>query len=280
MQRSSMRPPRCRRGSLRHCRHCATERSRWQHARVIVEQTSDLGDDAGDACARLDELLAELSVSNTAATVRRKARHLREQVMTETIAERHRTARAKRRVEFEPRPTAWPGCTRSCPPMTPRSSSTGSIGFARAATRARTVAQTPTRSAMSHPTTHPAAHECVHDDRHVPTDRLRRRAAHGRPGACRRRARPAALRQPRLRVGAGRRGRAGASERARHRSGAHAHRRVRGSRPARRVRPDRRRHGAAARRAGTIVHPHTDPPGVGHRARRRPRAAIGLRPIS
>ncbi len=44
------------------------------HARVIVEQTSDLGDDAGDACARLDELLAEFSKSNTAATVRRKAR--------------------------------------------------------------------------------------------------------------------------------------------------------------------------------------------------------------
>ena len=72
-----------------------------QHARVIVEQTSDLGDDAGDACARLDAQLAELSRSNTAAVVRRKARHLRDEVLTETIAERHRRARAKRRVEFE-----------------------------------------------------------------------------------------------------------------------------------------------------------------------------------
>ncbi len=52
------------------------------------------------------------------------------------------------------------------------------------------------------------------------------------------------------------------------------------SRPARRVRPDRRRHGAAARRAGTIVHPHPDPPGVGHGARRRPPRATGRRPIS
>ena len=72
-----------------------------QHARVIVEQTSDLGDDAGDACARLDALLAELSRSNTAAVVRRKARDLREAVMSESIAERQRKARAKRRVEFE-----------------------------------------------------------------------------------------------------------------------------------------------------------------------------------
>ena len=71
------------------------------HARVIVEQTSDLGDDAGDACARLDELLAEFSRSNTAAAVRRQARDLREAVMTETIAERQRKALAKRRVEFE-----------------------------------------------------------------------------------------------------------------------------------------------------------------------------------
>ena len=71
------------------------------HARVIVEQTSDLGDDDRDACARLDALLAEFSTSNTAATVRRKARHLREEVMTETLAERQRAARAKRRVEFE-----------------------------------------------------------------------------------------------------------------------------------------------------------------------------------
>ena len=89
-------------GSRRRCRRCATGRSRWQHARVIVEQTSDLGgDDDRDACAKLDALLAELSTSNTAAAVRRKARDLREEVMTETLAERQRKARAKRRVEFE-----------------------------------------------------------------------------------------------------------------------------------------------------------------------------------
>ena len=72
-----------------------------QHARVIVEQTSDLGRDDREACAKLDELLAEFSTSNTAATVRRKARHLREEVMAETLAERQRVARAKRLVEFE-----------------------------------------------------------------------------------------------------------------------------------------------------------------------------------
>ena len=73
-----------------------------QHARVVVEQTSDLGgDDDRHACAKLDELLAEFSRSNTAAAVRRKALDLREAVMTETIAERQRKARAKRRVEFE-----------------------------------------------------------------------------------------------------------------------------------------------------------------------------------
>lgn len=73
-----------------------------QHARVIVEQTTDLGDDAREACARLDALLAELSRSSTAATVRRKARLLCDEVLSETLAERQRTARAKRRVEFEP----------------------------------------------------------------------------------------------------------------------------------------------------------------------------------
>ncbi|GAA1763529.1 DUF222 domain-containing protein [Agromyces humatus] len=71
------------------------------HARVVIEHTSDLGDDDRDTVARLDDVLAELSRSNTAATVRRRARVLREQVMTETLAERHRKARAKRRVEFE-----------------------------------------------------------------------------------------------------------------------------------------------------------------------------------
>ena len=73
-----------------------------QHARVIVEQTTDLGDDDRDGCARLDLLLAELSRSHTAATVRRKARLLRDEVMSESLAERQRAARARRRVELEP----------------------------------------------------------------------------------------------------------------------------------------------------------------------------------
>ncbi|GAA1751360.1 hypothetical protein GCM10009747_05970 [Agromyces humatus] len=70
------------------------------HARVIVEQTSDLGDDR-DAVAKLDALLAEYAKTNTAATVRRKARQVRDEVVSESLAERQRTARAKRRVEFE-----------------------------------------------------------------------------------------------------------------------------------------------------------------------------------
>lgn len=73
-----------------------------QHARVVVEQTSDLGgDDVRHACTKLDALLAELSTSNTAAAVRRMVRHLREAIMTETLAERQHAAHAKRRVEFE-----------------------------------------------------------------------------------------------------------------------------------------------------------------------------------
>ncbi|MCD2442933.1 HNH endonuclease [Agromyces sp. SYSU K20354] len=71
------------------------------HARVVIEHTCDLGDDR-EAVARLDELLAEFSKSNTAATVRRKARHLRDEVVSENLAERQRRARAKRRIEFEP----------------------------------------------------------------------------------------------------------------------------------------------------------------------------------
>jgi hypothetical protein len=72
-----------------------------RHAAVIVEETTDLGDDPG-LRARLDEQLAVTAATVTAATLRRKARALREDLRAESIAERHRTARAKRRVELEP----------------------------------------------------------------------------------------------------------------------------------------------------------------------------------
>lgn len=72
-----------------------------RHAAVIVEETVDLGDDPG-LRARLDEQLAVTATTVTAATLRRKARALREELRVESIAERHRAARAKRRVELEP----------------------------------------------------------------------------------------------------------------------------------------------------------------------------------
>lgn len=72
-----------------------------QHARVIVEAVSELDD---DPCVRaeLDEQLARFASDHTAATLRRKARSLREQLQAQSIDERHRAARAKRRVEIEP----------------------------------------------------------------------------------------------------------------------------------------------------------------------------------
>ncbi len=71
-----------------------------QHARVVVEETSTLGDDA-DLRGRLDERLAVVAATKTAASLRREARSLREELQVETIAERHRAARANRRVELE-----------------------------------------------------------------------------------------------------------------------------------------------------------------------------------
>jgi Domain of unknown function (DUF222) len=71
-----------------------------QHARVVVEETSTLGDDA-DLRGRLDERLAVVAATQTAASLRREARSLREELQVETIAERHRAARANRRVELE-----------------------------------------------------------------------------------------------------------------------------------------------------------------------------------
>jgi hypothetical protein len=70
-----------------------------RHASVILEETTDL-DDPG-LRARLDEQLAVIAATTTAATLRRKARALREDLRVESIAERHRAARAERRVELE-----------------------------------------------------------------------------------------------------------------------------------------------------------------------------------
>jgi Domain of unknown function (DUF222) len=72
-----------------------------QHARVVVEETTGLDDDPR-LRARLDEQLAVVAVTATAATLRRNARALREQLHAEAIGERHRAARAERRVEIEP----------------------------------------------------------------------------------------------------------------------------------------------------------------------------------
>ncbi len=72
-----------------------------QHASVVVEATTDLGEDPG-LRARLDEQFALAAATTTAATLRRRARELRESLQRETLAERHAAARAGRRVEFEP----------------------------------------------------------------------------------------------------------------------------------------------------------------------------------
>jgi len=72
-----------------------------RHASVIVEETADLGEDPR-LRARLDERLAGIAETMTAATLRRKARALREELQVQSVAERHRAARAERRVEVEP----------------------------------------------------------------------------------------------------------------------------------------------------------------------------------
>ncbi len=79
-----------------------------RHAAVIVEETADLGGEPA-LRTRLDERLAVVAASTTAATLRRRARALREELLSESIAERHRAARAERRVELEPAPEgmAW-----------------------------------------------------------------------------------------------------------------------------------------------------------------------------
>lgn len=72
-----------------------------RHAAVIVEETVDLGNEPG-LRARLDEQLATTAATVTAATLRRKARALREELQVQSIADRHRAARARRRIELEP----------------------------------------------------------------------------------------------------------------------------------------------------------------------------------
>ena len=72
-----------------------------QHARVIVEAVSELDDDP-QVRAELDEQLARFAADHTAATVRRKARSLREELQALSLADRHLAARQKRRVEIEP----------------------------------------------------------------------------------------------------------------------------------------------------------------------------------
>jgi hypothetical protein len=70
------------------------------HTRVIIDETTDLDDAA--ARSRLDRELAFRAASTTAAGLRRIARRLREDVLAETLAERHARARAERRIELEP----------------------------------------------------------------------------------------------------------------------------------------------------------------------------------
>lgn len=72
-----------------------------QHARVVIDAVTGLDDDPR-LRADLDEQLAALAAEHTAATLRRKARTLREHLQDQSIDERHRAARANRRVEIEP----------------------------------------------------------------------------------------------------------------------------------------------------------------------------------
>ncbi|MRG59288.1 DUF222 domain-containing protein [Agromyces sp. CFH 90414] len=70
------------------------------HARVIIEAIEGVDDEA--IVAELDGELAALSETVPAATLRRRARRLREELLAETAAERHRAATGERRVELEP----------------------------------------------------------------------------------------------------------------------------------------------------------------------------------
>jgi hypothetical protein len=70
------------------------------HARVIIDESTDLDDDA--ARGRFDCELARHAETSTATGLRRIARRLREELRAETLAERHARARDQRRVELEP----------------------------------------------------------------------------------------------------------------------------------------------------------------------------------
>lgn len=72
-----------------------------RHASVIVDETADIGDEPV-LRTQLDERLSVLAATTTAATLRRRARALREELQVESIAERQRAALAERRVEIEP----------------------------------------------------------------------------------------------------------------------------------------------------------------------------------
>ncbi|MRG60877.1 DUF222 domain-containing protein [Agromyces sp. CFH 90414] len=82
-----------------------------QHARVVIDHTLDLHDDPR-LRAELDERLASFAETTTPARLRVKARRLREQLTSESIAERHSAARDGRRVELEPAADgmAWLHC--------------------------------------------------------------------------------------------------------------------------------------------------------------------------
>ncbi len=69
------------------------------HVRVIIDETTELDDETR---GRLDRELAARAESTTATGLRRIARRLREDVLAETLAERHARARAERRIELEP----------------------------------------------------------------------------------------------------------------------------------------------------------------------------------
>ncbi|UOE43023.1 HNH endonuclease signature motif containing protein [Agromyces larvae] len=69
------------------------------HARVAIDQSDGL---APEALARFDHEISALAGTMTAATLRRRARRLREQLTAETLHDRHRAALAERRIELEP----------------------------------------------------------------------------------------------------------------------------------------------------------------------------------
>ncbi|MGW9632088.1 DUF222 domain-containing protein [Agromyces sp. NPDC055520] len=72
-----------------------------QHARVVIEATTGLDDDPR-LREDLEVGLTDYATQHTAASVRRKARTMREELQAETATDRHLAAQAERRVEIEP----------------------------------------------------------------------------------------------------------------------------------------------------------------------------------